>query len=104
MEFVYPFQLFAVSYTHIEMGMPKEQKPYVAEAKIIRAFSHFILVSLYAKFYEWNGANDSPGIPYVTEPETEAIAQYDRETVAQTYEKIEQDIVCLLYTSNLYPV
>lgn len=39
------------------------------------------------------GANDSPGIPYVTEPETEAIAQYDRETVAQTYEKIEQDIV-----------
>lgn len=76
-----------------EMGMPKEQEPYVAEAKIIRAFSHFILVSLYAKFYEWNGANDSPGIPYVTEPETEAIAQYDRETVAQTYEKIEQDIV-----------
>lgn len=29
-----------------EMGRPKEQKPYVAVAKIIRAFSHFILFLL----------------------------------------------------------
>ena len=32
-------------------------------------------------------------VPYVTEPETVALAKYDRETVAKTYEKIEKDLI-----------
>ena len=70
-----------------EMGAPKEQEPYIAEAKMIRSFSHFMLVSLFAKFYDKDSDNSSPGVPYVTEPETVALAKYDRETVAKTYEK-----------------
>lgn len=76
-----------------EMGAPKEQEPYIAEAKMIRSFSHFMLVSLFAKFYDKDSDNSSPGVPYVTEPETVALAKYDRETVAKTYEKIEKDLI-----------
>ena len=75
------------------MGAPKEQEPYIAEAKMIRSFSHFMLVSLFAKFYDKDSDNSSPGVPYVTEPETVALAKYDRETVAKTYEKIEKDLI-----------
>lgn len=75
-----------------ELGELKELEPYVAEAKMIRSFSHFMLVSLYARFYDPDGDNGSPGIPYVTEPETVALAKYERGTVAETYAKIERDL------------
>lgn len=65
---------------------------YIAEGKLIRAFSHFNLVNLFARFWEYGGANSSPGIPYVTEPETEVVKQYDRGTVASTYAAIEKDL------------
>lgn len=67
--------------------------PYVGEAKLIRSFSHFLLVNMFSKFYEIDGSNNSYGIPYVTKPETVAIEEYHRGTVAETYEKIEQDLV-----------
>ncbi len=70
----------------------RDVEPYIAEAKIIRAFSHFNLVNLFSRFYDYGGANDSPGIPYVTEPETTVIKQYDRGTVASTYAAIEKDL------------
>ena len=49
-----------------------------------------MLVSLFAKFYDKDSDNSSPGVPYVTEPETVALAKYDRETVAKTYEKLKR--------------
>ena len=64
---------------------------FTGEAYVIRAFSHFLLVSLYSKFYEVNGANNSPGIPYVTEPEKSVIKEYSRGTVSEIWEKIEED-------------
>lgn len=90
-----------------EMGNPKDQQPYIGEAKVIRSFSHFMLATLFSKFYEKGGDNSSPGIPYVTEPETVALAQYDRGTVAETYEKIEKDLtegLPLLGSDALYSV
>ncbi|GAA4323386.1 RagB/SusD family nutrient uptake outer membrane protein [Mucilaginibacter gynuensis] len=67
--------------------------PYKGEALVARAYAHFMLALLYAKVYEPNGANDSPGIPYVTTPEKVVFQQYDRGTVASTYEKIEKDLL-----------
>lgn len=66
--------------------------PYKGEALVARAYSHFMLVTFFAKAYTIGGLNDSPGVPYVTEPETVVIKQYDRGTVAATYEKIEKDL------------
>jgi hypothetical protein len=66
--------------------------PYKGEALVARAYAHFMLVTFFSKPYEINGANDSPGIPYVNVPETKVIQQYDRSTVKATYEKIEKDL------------
>lgn len=66
---------------------------YVAEAHVIRAFSHFLLVSLYSKFYEINGANSTPGVPYVTETEKSVIKEYSRGTVKEVWTKIEEDLL-----------
>lgn len=65
--------------------------PYKGEALIARAYAHFMLVTFFAKAYEVGGANTSPGIPYITSPETVVVAQYDRGTVASVYEQIQKD-------------
>lgn len=69
-----------------------EVLPYKGEALVARAYAHFMLVTFFAKAYEINGANDSPGIPYVTAPETVVLARYERGTVASVYEQIEKDL------------
>ena len=69
---------------------------YVAEARLARAFSHFLLVTTFSQMYDPTSpeANASrPGIPYVDESEDVSIKQYDRETVARTYERIEKDLL-----------
>ncbi|SDC51888.1 RagB/SusD family nutrient uptake outer membrane protein [Pedobacter soli] len=80
--------------------------PYKGEALVARAYAHFMLVTLFAKAYVIGGANDAPGIPYVTVPETEVIKQYDRETVKSTYEKIEKDLTegIALLSASAYSV
>lgn len=67
--------------------------PYKGEALVARAYAHFMLVTLYAKTYEKGSDNSSPGIPYVTKPETEVIKQYERGTVQSTYDLIEKDLL-----------
>lgn len=66
---------------------------FVGEAKIARAFSHFLLVSTFAKFYDPSGDNTSMGVPYITEPEDVVIKAYDRGTVESTYRAIETDLL-----------
>ena len=66
--------------------------PYKGEALLARAYGHFMLVTFFAKAYVPGGPNDSPGIPYVLEPETVAIKKYTRGTVASVYKQIEKDI------------
>jgi hypothetical protein len=63
-----------------------------SEALLCRAFAHFLLVNLFAKTYEPGGANDSPGIPYVDQPETVVLADYTRQSVAEVYARMEKDI------------
>lgn len=71
---------------------PQEYQAQRGEALVARAYSHFMLVSLFAKIYDPATAASDPGIPYVTSPERVVMGQYDRKTVAFVYEQIEKDI------------
>jgi hypothetical protein len=62
------------------------------EALVARAYAHFMLVALFAKTYKAATAAYYPGIPYVTEPETESLKKYDRHTVEYVYTMIEKDL------------
>jgi hypothetical protein len=71
---------------------PAQVKLARAEAKISRAYNHFMLLSLFSNMFDQKNAATNPGIPYVTEPEEETFKQYDRETVEVTLQKIRQDL------------
>ncbi len=64
-----------------------------AEALLIRAYGHFMLVNLFAKHYNAVSADTDLGVPYVEEPETEFIKQYERNTIAEVYDKVERDML-----------
>lgn len=62
-----------------------------AEALLCRAYSHFMLASMFCKHYSSSAATDL-GLPYIEKPETELNPQYERGTLAALYEKIDRDI------------
>lgn len=74
-----------------------------AEAHLIRAYSHFMLVNLFSKAYkDEESSKEDVGIPYITEPEDKVQQEYDRSNVAETYRKIGQDLeVGLKYVSDI---
>jgi starch-binding outer membrane protein, SusD/RagB family len=76
-----------------ELGDTPNLNPQKGEALVARAYSHFMLVNLFAKFYDSATAATDMGIPYVTETEKVVIKKYDRKTVAYVYEMIEKDLV-----------
>ncbi|SHF66612.1 RagB/SusD family nutrient uptake outer membrane protein [Pedobacter caeni] len=63
------------------------------EALVARAYSHFMLVSLFSKTYNKATAESDPGIPYVTTPERTPEGTYERKTVAYVYDMIEKDLL-----------
>jgi hypothetical protein len=63
------------------------------EALVARAYAHFMLVNIFAKSYDATTAANDPGIPYVTEPETVVIKQYERKSVAYVYDMVEKDLL-----------
>lgn len=75
-----------------ELGGGEELNAQKGEALLCRAYAHFMLVNIFSKRYNPDTADIDLGIPYVTEPETVLIQEYDRGTVAEVYNKIEQDI------------
>jgi hypothetical protein len=85
---------------------PNEFNAQKGEALVARAYSHFMLVTLYAKVYDPATAASDPGVPYVTEPEKVVMKQYDRRTVAYVYEQIEKDLTegLPLINNNAYRV
>lgn len=65
-----------------------------AEALLLRAYNHFILVNLFSQAYKNDEASSQDvGIPYITEPEDKVIVNYERGTVTETYNKIEEDLL-----------
>lgn len=68
-------------------------KALMAEAKMLRAYSHFCLVNIFSQAYGTDADNaKNIGVPYVTEPETTMTKHYERGTVAETYKMIKQDL------------
>lgn len=63
------------------------------EALILRSYSHFMLVNLFAKHYDLTTANSDLGVPYVLKAEKKLIVDYKRETVEKTYELAENDLL-----------
>lgn len=80
--------------TGIEKGYFKEEDvlPYKGEVLVARAYAYHMLAIFFAKAYQADGDNSSPGIPYITEPETVLLAKYTRGTVQSTYDNIEKDL------------
>ncbi|TKC65048.1 RagB/SusD family nutrient uptake outer membrane protein [Pedobacter hiemivivus] len=72
---------------------PQAYSSQKGEALVARAYSHFMLVTLFSKCYDPITAETDLGVPYVTEPETIVFKKYDRKTVAYVYQQIEKDIL-----------
>lgn len=66
-----------------------------SEARLCRAYGHFILVNLFSKTYG-STSNTDLGIPYVLKPEKHLIVTYERGTVEGVYKKIEEDLTVAL--------
>lgn len=67
-------------------------KALYGEAFLLRAYLHFMLVNIWAEPYGTAKSETAPGIPYLTQPEKNALVSYDRGTVKEVYEKIEKDL------------
>lgn len=64
-----------------------------AEALLIRAYCHFILVNVFSQAYKTDELSRADkGIPYMTSPEENVLVEYDRGTVTDTYAKIQADL------------
>lgn len=75
-----------------ELGDPDNLSAQKGEALVCRAYAHFVLANIFCMPYNPQTADKELGIPYCTTPEREVFAPYERGTLAQTYEQIEQDI------------
>ena len=73
--------------------LTKHQENLRAEALLIRAYSHFILVNIFSPAYKDEETSATEvGIPYVTEPETTLRKNYDRSNVKNVYDNIQKDL------------
>ncbi|MCR9250089.1 MAG: RagB/SusD family nutrient uptake outer membrane protein [bacterium] len=60
-----------------------------AEALLIRAYGHFMLVNMFGRHFGDGG----DGVPYVKTPETTFLAEYDRASVTKVYNEVEDDLL-----------
>jgi starch-binding outer membrane protein, SusD/RagB family len=72
---------------------PEDYKSQRGEALVCRAYSHWMLVTFFAKVYDPATADQDPGIPYVLTPEKEVFVKYGRKTVKYVYDMIEKDLL-----------
>lgn len=73
-------------------GSEAEIKSVVAEAKMLRAFSYFLLINAYAKPYDNATAATDGGVPLKLDPFIETEPDPAKSTVAEVYAQIEKDI------------
>lgn len=70
-------------------GDETKKKALIAEAHIMRAYIHWLMVNIYAAQYDETTANKDGGIAYVTD--LNVTDTKNKETVAQVYDKILTD-------------
>ena len=77
--------------------------PEMAEALLIRAYNHFMLVNEFCLNYNTETNATNLGIPYMEQVEQELNPKYERGNVAEVYEKIQRDLeLGLKYMSDSY--
>lgn len=73
--------------------MSDKLKSARAEALLLRAYDHFVLVNLFSQAYKDSVTSKKDiGVPYMTEVENVVSKDYDRGTVAEDYKKIQEDL------------
>lgn len=70
-------------------GDDAKRTQIIAEARVLRAWYHFLLVNMYAKQYDAATAGELGGIPYVDN--TDVSEQKTKRTVAEVYERMLED-------------
>ena len=70
-------------------GDDSRKPQLMAEARILRAYFHWLLVNILAQQYDANTAADKGGIPYVTD--TDVSVQKTKLTLQETYQHILED-------------
>lgn len=70
-------------------GDDVKRRQIIAEARVLRAWYHFLLVNMYAKQYDASTAGQLGGVPYVDN--TDVSEQKTKRTVAEVYERILAD-------------
>ncbi|MCD0476377.1 MULTISPECIES: RagB/SusD family nutrient uptake outer membrane protein [unclassified Flavobacterium] len=86
-----------------QLGDTPDLNPKKGEALLARAYSHFMLVTLWSNRYNPSTAKSDLGIPYIIEPETALIKQYARNSVAEVFDMIQKDLEeGLKYVTNDY--
>ena len=74
-------------------GETTNLQPQRGEALILRAYCHFMLVNIFSKTYkDANLSKNDLGVTYMTKPEKHVLADYKRQSVAEVYSLIAQDI------------
>lgn len=81
-------------------GDEGKKKAIIAEAHVMRAYLHWLLVNVYAKQYDEATAATDGGIPYVTDIDVTTLKE--KQTVARVYENILND--CSDENINALPV
>ncbi|MDR1764186.1 MAG: RagB/SusD family nutrient uptake outer membrane protein [Dysgonamonadaceae bacterium] len=69
--------------------------PSKGEALLLRSFDHFMLATMFCKFYDVDNPSENEknmGLPYITEQELEVNKQYNRGTVKQLWDNIQKDL------------
>ena len=70
-------------------GDEKKKAQCIAEARIMRAYLHWIIANIYAKQYDESTADKEGGIAYVDD--IDASSQKQKLTLKETYERILED-------------
>lgn len=70
-------------------GDAAKRTQIIAEAKVLRAWYHFLLVNTYAQQYDESTASELGGVPYVDN--TDVSEEKTKLTIAQVYEKMLAD-------------
>jgi len=73
-------------------GTEAEKKSVIAEAKMLRAYSYFLMINVYAKPYVAATAATDGGVPLKLDPFIETEPDPAKSTVAEVYAQIEKDI------------
>ncbi len=72
-------------------------KGYQAEALLLRAYNHFVLLNTFSQAYKGEEASRNDiGVPYVRHTSTDFTEQYDRGNVTDCYKMIIEDLEAAL--------